>query len=132
VQAWLAEGAVGGAVVPAESLSRSIDFLPGLAMRAATLAFTQLRMADAAPPACNLFVLNAAAPRGPRFFAQSRMTDQATFGPIWDGAGLLHVIGGFEGEAHVAFVADAKLVPDPGFYRDCLAAAATDLAAALA
>jgi hypothetical protein len=45
------------------------------------------------------------------------MIEYDACGPIWDGAGLLHVITSYLDGINISFNADAELLPDPDTYR---------------
>ena len=113
--------------IPAQNFTEYMGFVPGMAMRAGVIAYTQLKIADLMGSPFNLIVTNVPASRDPIYFAQSLMVEYDAAGPIWDGAGLLHVVTSYLTTINISYDADAKALPDSKFYRECLEASRREL-----
>jgi diacylglycerol O-acyltransferase / wax synthase len=51
-------------------------------------------------------------------------------GPILHGTGIIHVVTTYVGEFTCAFRADREMMPDPGFYAECMLRSFDELLAA--
>jgi hypothetical protein len=68
----------------------------------------------------NTVVSNVPGPATPTYFCGARMTDIYGMGPIRDGQGLFHFISSYCGTFTISTLACAEMLPDPGFYGECL------------
>jgi diacylglycerol O-acyltransferase / wax synthase len=98
----------------------------GLGMRAATLAAAS---GDMAMP-IHTVVSNVPGPQVPLYLAGARMHMIMGMGPLMDAMGVFHGVISGAGMITINFVSCRELLPDPGFYRECLQAAYDELEAA--
>ena len=105
----------------ARSLSELSQFIPGglvgIGMRLSS------RFARIAPAAANTTCTNVPGARQPLYFAGAKMVSSWGGGPVVDGMGLINVITSYCDELVLAFTACREMMPDPAFYRECLAEA---------
>jgi WS/DGAT/MGAT family acyltransferase len=95
--------------------------LVGLGMRANVL-FPQM-----GAPIANTTVTNVPGSRVPLYFAGAKLVKLTGNGPVLHGGGLIHLISTYAGEFNCAITADRKMMPDPGFYADCMQRSFTEL-----
>jgi WS/DGAT/MGAT family acyltransferase len=116
--------------VPAKTLIDFNQFVPwalaGLAARTAA----NFRLAETAAPAVNTVVTNVPGPQVPLYLAGAKLLKQFGMGPVTDGMGIIHPVFSYNGEIAVSVTACREMMPDPGFYAECLQASFDELAAA--
>ncbi len=100
--------------------------LLGVGMRVATLAVLN---GDLSVPV-HTVVSNVPGPQVPLYLAGARMHMLMGLGPIMDMMGLFHAVISGAGIITINFVACRELLPDPGFYKECLQQAYDELEAA--
>lgn len=98
----------------------------GLGMRVATLAAVS---SDMSMP-LHTVVSNVPGPQAPLFLAGAKVHMFMGLGPTMDMMGLFHGVISGAGLITINFVSCREMLPDPGFYRDCLQAAYDELIAA--
>lgn len=105
--------------VGARNLSEFSQFIPGaLAGLGARLA-TQFEMTDQGA-AINTVITNVPGPQDPLYFAGARMVSTFGLGPVAPGMGLIHPITSYCGKMVIAVTSDRTIMPDPGFYAQCI------------
>jgi WS/DGAT/MGAT family acyltransferase len=107
------------------SKSLSPQFL-GMGMRVATLAAVN---SDMSMP-LHTVVSNVPGPQEPLYLAGAKMHMLMGIGPVMDMMGLFHAVISGAGLITINFVACRELLPDPGFYKECLQQAHDELEAA--
>jgi WS/DGAT/MGAT family acyltransferase len=116
--------------VPARTLIDFNQFIPwalaGLAARTAA----NFRLAETVAPAVNTVVTNVPGPQVPLYLAGAKLLKQFGMGPVTDGMGIIHPVFSYNGEIAVSVTACREMMPDPGFYAECLQASFDELAAA--
>ena len=78
-------------------------------------------------PAYNCVVTNVPGPQIPLYFTGAKMLTTLGSGPVIDGTGLFHVIGSYCGEFSISVTCCRSMMPDPGFYVQCLHESFNDL-----
>jgi len=106
------------------------QFLPGMLAGLAARAYTRLGLANRLNPLFNTVITNIPGPQVPLYSAGARLVANYGLGPILDGMGLIHPIFSYCGEISVSFTSCRAMLPDPGFYEECLQASYHALAAA--
>jgi WS/DGAT/MGAT family acyltransferase len=118
--------------VPAKTLTDLNRFVPwalaGLAARTAA----SLRLASTTSPAVNSVVTNVPGPQEPLFLAGAKLIKQYGMGPVTDGMGIIHPVFSYNGEITISVTSCREMMPDPGFYSECLQASFEELAKATA
>ena len=116
--------------------ARSCDFTavhPGGPRRARRLG---PRASFGSPPAATRrstrVVTNVPGPQVPLYLAGAKLLSMFGMGPVTDGMGIIHPVFSYNGEIAVSVTACREMMPDPGFYADCLQASFDELAAATA
>ena len=90
--------------------------LTGLAMRLAS----RLGVTNRLLSFCNTVVTNVPGPQVPFYFAGARLVNSIGMPPVVDGMPLTHGIGSYCGTLTFAVSAPREMLPDPGFYAECL------------
>lgn len=125
IQASTAISREGREGVKAPALLEVAELLPGallgLGMRAMSL------LPHAGPLVVNLTVTNVPNSRVPLYFAGSKLVRTAGNGPLLHGMGLIHLIGTYLGQFSVSLTSDREMMPDPGFYAECMQRSFEDL-----
>ena len=98
----------------------------GLGMRVATLAAVS---SDISMP-LHTVVSNVPGPQAPLYLAGAKVHMIMGIGPIMDMMGLFHGVISGAGVITINFVSCRTLLPDPGFYKECLQQAYNELEAA--
>ena len=99
----------------------------GIGMRAATLAAVSGEMALPV----HTVVSNVPGPQMPLYLAGARVHALMGLGPTPDMMGLFHAVISGAGKISINFVCCREMMPDPGFYRQCLQQAYDELEAAV-
>ena len=75
-------------------------------------------------------VSNVPGPQVPLYLAGAKMHMLMGIGPVMDMMGLFHAVISGAGLITITFTACRELLPDPGFYKECLQQAYDELEAA--
>ena len=75
-------------------------------------------------------VSNVPGPQVPLYLAGARLHMIMGIGPVLDMMGLFHGVISGAGKITINFVSCREMLPDPGFYRECLQQAYDELEAA--
>jgi hypothetical protein len=105
----------------ARSLSEMSQFLPG-GLIGIGMRFSS-RFARIAPAMVNTTCTNVPGAREPIYFAGAKCVSSFGAGPVVDGMGLINVITSYVDDLVLAFTGCREMMPDPAFYRDCIAEA---------
>jgi WS/DGAT/MGAT family acyltransferase len=116
--------------VGARTMTDITQFVPGSLAGVAARLYTRLGLANRVKPFLNTVVTNVPGPQIPLYFTGARMVALHGMGPVMDGMGLIHPVFSCSGMISIAFTACRELVPDPGFYAECIQASFDDLSAA--
>ena len=106
--------------IGAKAMTDYSQFIPStLTAQAARLA-SRWGLANQLKPMFNCVITNVPGPQVPLFNTGAKMLSNFGAGPLTDGMGLFHVISSYCGEFSISVTACRDLMPDPGFYRQCL------------
>jgi len=100
----------------------------GLGFRAVTMAAAR----SARPMPCHVVISNVPGPQFPIYLAGARVSLVMGLGPLLDMMGLFHAVLSGVGKITITFISCREMMPDPEFYKDCLAEAYEELRAAAA
>jgi len=95
----------------------------GWGFRAAMLAAAR----SARPMPCHVVISNIPGPQFPLYLAGARVSLVMGLGPLVDMMGLFHAVVSGAGRITITFISCREMMPDPEFYKDCLAAAYEEL-----
>jgi diacylglycerol O-acyltransferase len=116
--------------VGAKSMTDYSQFIPStLTAQAARLA-SRWHLVNQIKPIYNCVITNVPGPQVPLYNTGAKMISNFGTGPVVDGVGLFHVISSYCGEFTISATSCREMMPDPGFYRECLMASFEDLKAA--
>ena len=100
---------------------------PQIAALAMLRTGTQLMFAAGTAAPVNTVITNVAGSQKPLYLCGAKLVGSAGFGPIMDSAGLFHAIMSCNGSLSLAINACREMMPDPGFYADCIQASYDEL-----
>jgi WS/DGAT/MGAT family acyltransferase len=69
----------------------------------------------------NTFVSNVEARHTAHYFAGARLVAALAVGPVLDRFGIFHTVFSLDNKLSIGFTACRDILPDPGFYADCIA-----------
>jgi WS/DGAT/MGAT family acyltransferase len=118
--------------VGARTLTDYSQFIPGGLAALAARNSSRFSAAQRGNPAVNAVVTNVPGPREPLYFAGARLVTLMGMGPINDGMGLIHPVTSYCDELIIAATSCREMMPDPGFYAQCIEDAWVDLMKATA
>lgn len=96
------------------------ELMPTLLMSQAMSLPNRLGLADRMSPMINTAVTNVPGPRVPLYNTGAKMVRCLGVGPLGDNVGLFHVVGSYCSDFTLSFTACRELLPDPGFYMQCI------------
>jgi WS/DGAT/MGAT family acyltransferase len=100
--------------LPAPIAKNLYPLLAGIALRTETLPY-------------NTMVTNVAVRHAPLYLSGARLVRVLATGPVIDQSGVFHACFSFDGEVSIGFTGCREMLPDPGFYNECIVAAFEDL-----
>lgn len=104
----------------ARTLTEYSQFIPGGLAALAARTSSRFGLANRANPIVNAVVTNVPGPQSPLYFAGARMVTMLGMGPVTDGMALIHPITSYCGELVIGVTSCRDMMPDPGFYGDCI------------
>lgn len=113
--------------VGARTLTDYSQFIPGGLAALAARNSSRFGAAQRGNPAVNAVVTNVPGPREPLYFDGARLVTLVGMGPVGDGMGLIHPITSYCNELIIAATSCREMMPDPGFYGQCIEDAWVDL-----
>ncbi len=108
--------------VGARTMTDITQFLPGALSGLAARMYTRLGLANRIHPFLNTVITNVPGPQIPLYFTGARIVALHGMGPVMDGMGLIHPVFSCSGKISIAVTACRKMMPDPGFYAECIQA----------
>ncbi|MFT7286517.1 MAG: diacylglycerol O-acyltransferase [Halieaceae bacterium] len=106
--------------VGAKTMTDYSQFIPStLTAQAARLA-SRWGLVNQINPLYNCVITNVPGPQVPLYNTGARMLSNFGTGPVADGVGLFHVISSYCGEFSISATSCRMMMPDPGFYQECL------------
>lgn len=115
-------------VLSAEEMTELQEVLPSATMAAAARTIVAgLGPGEHYRENHNLIVTNVPGPEQPLYLCGARLVAFTGMGIILDNLALAHTVTKYDGQTGVAAVCDRQIMPDPGFYADCIQAAFEEL-----
>ena len=106
--------------IGAKTMTDYSQFIPStLTAQAARLA-TRLHLMNQINPIYNCVITNVPGPQVPLYLDGAQMLANFGTGPVVDGVGLFHVISSYCGGFTISATSCREMMPDPGFYEECL------------
>ena len=93
-------------------------------------AGTGLLLASGMAAPVNTVITNVPGPHDPLYLCGAKLVASAGFGPIMDSMGLFHAILSCGESLSIAISSCRNMLPDPGFYAECLQASFDELSKA--
>lgn len=104
----------------ADTMTDVTQVLPGTFAGLAARMYTRLGLANRVRPFLNTVITNVPGPQVPLYFTGGRMVGLFGMGPVMDGMGIIHPVFSFSGRISISVTACRDMLPDPGFYAQCL------------
>lgn len=104
----------------AQTMTDITQVLPGTFSGLAARLYTRLGLANRVTPFLNTVITNVPGPQFPLYFTGARMVALHGMGPVMDGMGIIHPVFSYSGRISIAVTACRDMLPDPGFYADCI------------
>jgi diacylglycerol O-acyltransferase len=104
-----------------------LEMVPPILSTVGARAWSDLRLADYAPPLANLVVSNMMGPPVPLYFGGARVTAVYPMGPVGEGLGLNLTVLSNMGRLDLGVLACRERVPDPSEIADAFTQAVADL-----
>ncbi len=108
--------------IGARTMTDITQFMPGALAGLAARLYTRLGLANAVKPFLNTVITNVPGPQIPLYFTGARMVGLYGMGPVMDGMGIIHPVFSCSGRISISVTACRDMLPDPGFYAECLQA----------
>ncbi|HKK52499.1 MAG TPA: wax ester/triacylglycerol synthase family O-acyltransferase [Myxococcota bacterium] len=109
--------------VGARSLTDVTQFMPGALAGISGRLVARTGMMSRLNPIAHAVVTNVPGPQFPLYFTRARMVGSFGLGLPLDGMGLFHAILSYDGQISMAVTSCREMMPDPGFYAECLESA---------
>jgi WS/DGAT/MGAT family acyltransferase len=113
--------------VGAKAMTDYTQFIPATLTASAARLSSSFGLINQVAPAYNCVVTNVPGPQIPLYFTGAKMLTTMGSGPVIDGTGLFHAIGSYCGEFSITATCCRAMMPDPGFYVECLHDSFNDL-----
>jgi len=120
VHAGTQESKSSAEAVGARTMTDITQFVPGMLAGLATRLYTRFGLANRIRPFLNTVITNVPGPQIPLYFTGARMVALHGLGPVMDGMGIIHPVFSCSGRISIAVTACRDMLPDPGFYAECL------------
>ncbi|MDG2306924.1 MAG: wax ester/triacylglycerol synthase family O-acyltransferase [Candidatus Binatia bacterium] len=108
------------AAVGARTMTDVTQFMPGALAGLAARLYTRMGLANNITPFLNTVITNVPGPQIPLYFTGARLVALHGMGPVMDGMGLIHPVFSCSGKISIGVTACRQMMPDPGFYAECL------------
>ncbi len=108
--------------IGAKTMTDYAQFIPSTLSASAARLASRIGIANRGRPIYNCVITNVPGPQIPLYFTGAEMKSTFGVGPPADGLGLFQAIGSYNGRFTIAVSCCRNMMPDPGFYRECLQA----------
>ena len=114
----------------ARTLVDMADLMPGGLVGLGARTSARLSLANRMRPMFNTTVTNMPGPQHPLYMAGAQLVAMYVVGMIIEGMGLIHPVTSYCGDITISFTSCREMLPDPGFYADCIRESFDDLSTA--
>ncbi len=116
--------------IGARAMTDYTEFIPSILTAEAARLASRLGLANRIRPQYNCVITNVPGPPVPIYSTGAKLVASYGTGPVVDGLGLFHAIGSYCGQFMISVTCCRVMMPDPGFYRECLQESFDELLAA--
>lgn len=116
--------------IGARAMTDYTQFVPSMLTAEAARLSSRLGLTSRISPQYNCVITNVPGPPVPIYSTGAQMVATYGTGPVVDGLGLFHAIGSYCGRFMLSATSCRVMMPDPGFYGECLQASFDELLAA--
>ncbi|MGE0621190.1 MAG: wax ester/triacylglycerol synthase family O-acyltransferase [Pseudomonadales bacterium] len=106
--------------VGAKLMTDYSQFIPSTTAALAARLYTEYGLAERMSVPFNCVVTNVPGPQVPLYCAGARLVAQFGLGPIFDGMGLIFPVFSYCGWVMISLTSCREMLPDPGFFGECL------------
>ena len=106
--------------IGAKAMTDYSQFIPSMLTAQAARLASRWGLLNRMSPQFNCVITNVPGPPIPLYSTGAKMVANFGTGPVFDGLGLFHVISSYCGQFTVSATSCRVMMPDPGFYRQCL------------
>lgn len=117
--------------VGAKAMTDYTNMMPAKLVSEAARLSTRLGLANRMRPSYNCVITNVPGPPIPIFSTGAKMVATYGTGPVVDGLGLFHAVGSYCGQFMISATCCRAMMPDPGFYRECMQTSFDELLASV-
>ena len=96
------------------------QFIPSTTFAMAARLYTQLGLGSTLSPIANCVVTNVPGPQVPLYSMGARLVRTHGLAPVFDGMGLNIAVFSYHGTLTISFVSCREMMPDPGFFSECI------------
>ena len=113
--------------VGARTMTDVTQTMPGALAGIAGRLVARTGLISRMTPVAHCVVTNVPGPQIPLYFTGARMVGLYGLGPVIDGMGIIHAVFSYSGRISITVTAGRDMLPDPGFYAECLQASFDEL-----
>ena len=118
--------------VGAKVMTDYSQFMPSMLTAQAMRLSSRMGLANRMSPMYNCAITNVPGPSVPLYNTGAKLVNSFSAGPIADGMGLFQVISSYCGQFIISVTSCREMMPDPGFYTECIQESFEELLAAAA
>ena len=118
--------------VGAKLMTDFSEFIPSTTAALAARLYSQFGLSDSVRAPFNCVITNVPGPQFPLYSAGARLVTHYGLGPIYDGMGLIFPVFSYNGQITISANACRTMMPDPGYFSECLQQSYDALCAATA
>jgi len=118
--------------IGAKTMTDYTQFIPSTLTAQAARLVARLHLTNQISPMYNCVITNVPGPQVPLYNAGCRVVRYYGAGPVLDSVGLFHLVSSYCGMLTISVTSCREMLPDPGFYAQCLRDSFTSLQAAVA
>lgn len=116
--------------IGARAMTDYTQFVPSMLTAEAARLASRMGLANRINPQYNCVITNVPGPPVPIYSTGAKLVASYGTGPVTDGLGLFHAIGSYCGQFVISATSCREMMPDPGFYAQCLQQSFDELLAA--
>nr|WHW29738.1 putative wax ester/triacylglycerol synthase family O-acyltransferase [uncultured bacterium] len=106
--------------VGAKAMADYMEFLPSMLTAQAAKLSSRIGLTNRIQMNFNCVITNVPGPQFPLYSTGAKMVANFGTGPVMDGVALFHVVGSYDGNMTISATSCRDIMPDPGFYKQCI------------
>ena len=113
--------------VSARNMTDINQHIPAATLSMAGRLITATGLVHRTKPIANCVITNVPGPQIPLYMCGAELLEMWGCGPVMDGFGLFLAAHSYNGKIFICATACRDIMPDPGFFRECLVSSMADL-----